>query len=133
LNGPFVICDYGLIEASIIPASWLGAPGNCPAGVYETILLQMGRLVRLPDHLARFERGCRYLGLDPEGWSGHVTSSKLQELATVNGLRDVRSRIRIMGFGEPQCDTAGFPGSISFLGVIWPAPVYLLRRISAAL
>ncbi len=119
MNDQIVICDQGLVEANSVPAGWLGRPGGCPAGVYETVLWLGRRAVDWAEHRERLADGCRYLGIAAEEWISQAGEEMLTELAEANGLTRVRSRVRIMVFQQEQALATGM--RVRFVAAMWPA------------
>lgn len=96
INKPVVICDHGLVEANLIPDSWLGPPAFCPPGIYETIAVRRGELLDLPLHWRRFAESCGRLRcpLDVE-----AMYEQLPQL--VAETPEGEGRARLLGFSRP--------------------------------
>lgn len=120
MANPIVICDHGFVEASLVPANCLVSPGRCPFGVYDTLLWENCALYDYPDHLARFQGGCSYLGINTDCVSKAFSSANLLELVERNGLALERARLRLMAFTAPHGD-AERPAHVSYIGAAWAA------------
>lgn len=102
MNNPIVACDHGLVNARLVPASCLGKPGDCPYGVYETLLWDNGRLSDWDQHIARLAVGCQYAGINFSISKRVFTPRAVELLAAENGLLSTRCRLRLMAYLQPQ-------------------------------
>jgi len=113
INNPIVICDHGLVEANLIPDSWLGPPAFCPPGIYETIAVRRGELLDQPMHWRRFAESCTRMRcpLDAEMIHGRLT-----QLIQAAGAGE--GRVRLLGLTRVEKLIDGRP--VTWLGSFSP-------------
>lgn len=124
MTDPIVICDHGAVNASLVPAACLGAPGGCPAGVYETMLWENGRMGCREEHLERLWAGCGYAGIEDCLRGEKIFNIEaLDSLVRLNGMGLERCRVRLMAFRQPQALADRGKRAFAFLAALWPAAV----------
>lgn len=98
----YVICDHGLIEASIVPPECLGSPGKAPAGIYHTFFRHDGYTGLADLRFRYFGEQMKLLGYAPEEFTESIFNGDLtEELLEREGIKASPSRLRVMIFDEP--------------------------------
>lgn len=95
----FVICGTEVVDASIVPERYCGSPGQCPSGVYDTLLVRGERegavLVNWTEHWSRFCGACRaQLRIDPPV-QGEQLVRKLVDLCALSVGEYMRCRLSL--------------------------------------
>ena len=98
----FAICDYGIIDAKIIPPGVLASPGSAPPGLYHTFYRHDTYVGALELRISYFAQQLRASGHDPETFvSTLFNASLLQELLHNEGLQQDPARLRMMVLDQP--------------------------------
>lgn len=121
MNAPVVICDHGQVQASLVPDIWLGPPGRCPHGVYDTLLWENGTFKNFHQHIQRITSSCKALGVPIPPALSHLSVGALADLVRHNAGEYTRARLRLMVFQDEQKPISG--KKISFIASALASPV----------